>query len=75
MTQNHVKNILRFLILLVSLAVISCGPKKDMIYMDKDINYNAEITQARFQGNKLMIGDVLDIKVIGYDEIAIKPFI
>ena len=74
MTQNHVKNILRFLILLVSLAVISCGPKKDMIYMDKDINYNAEITQARFQGNKLMIGDVLDIKVTGYDEIAIKPF-
>lgn len=42
--------------------------------MDKDINYNAEITQARFQGNKLMIGDVLDIKVTGYDEIAIKPF-
>ena len=74
MTQNHVKNILRFLILLISLAVISCGPKKDMIYMDKDINYNAEITQARFQGNKLMIGDVLDIKVTGYDEIAIKPF-
>lgn len=42
--------------------------------MDKDINYNAEITQARFQGNKLLIGDVLDIKVTGYDEIAIKPF-
>ena len=42
--------------------------------MDKDINYNAEISQARFQGNKLMVGDVLDIKVTGYDEIAIKPF-
>ena len=54
--------------------MFSCGPKKDMIYMDKDINYNAEITQAKFQGNKLLIGDVLDIKVTGYDEIAIKPF-
>lgn len=42
--------------------------------MDKDINYNAEISQARFQGNKLTIGDILDIKVTGYDEIAIKPF-
>ncbi len=42
--------------------------------MDKDINYGAEITQAQFQGNKLLVGDVLDIKVTGYDEIAIKPF-
>lgn len=45
-----------------------------MIYMNKDINYNAEVTQAIFQGNKLLVGDVLDIKVTGYDEIAIKPF-
>lgn len=42
--------------------------------MDKDINYSAEISQARFQGNKLTVGDILDIKVTGYDEIAIKPF-
>ena len=42
--------------------------------MDKDINYNAEITQAKYLGNKLMVGDILDIKVTGYDEIAIKPF-
>lgn len=42
--------------------------------MDKDINYNAAITQAKYLGNKLMIGDILDIKVTGYDEIAIKPF-
>jgi polysaccharide export outer membrane protein len=45
-----------------------------MIYMDKDINYNAAITQAKYLGNKLMVGDILDIKVTGYDEIAIKPF-
>lgn len=42
--------------------------------MDKDINYNADITQAKYNGNKLMVGDNLDIKVTGYDEIAIKPF-
>ena len=42
--------------------------------MDKDINYNAAITQAKYLGNKLMVGDILDIKVTGYDEIAIKPF-
>lgn len=63
-----------FFSVFVILLLFSCGPKKDMIYMDKDINYNAEITQAKFQGNKLLIGDVLDIKVTGYDEIAIKPF-
>lgn len=54
--------------------MFSCAPKKDMIYMDKDINYNAAITQAKYLGNKLMVGDILDIKVTGYDEIAIKPF-
>ena len=42
--------------------------------MDKDINYNAAITQAKYLGNQLMVGDILDIKVTGYDEIAIKPF-
>ena len=42
--------------------------------MDKDINYSAAITQAKYLGNKLMVGDILDIKVTGYDEIAIKPF-
>ena len=42
--------------------------------MDKDINYNAAITHAKYLGNKLMVGDILDIKVTGYDEIAIKPF-
>lgn len=69
------KNNFKILILFISLVIVhSCGPKKDMIYMDKDINYNAEISQARFQGNKLTIGDILDIKVTGYDEIAIKPF-
>lgn len=69
-----VKKIKFLYIAIVSIIVFSCAPKKDMIYMDKDINYNAEITQAKFQGNKLLVGDVLDIKVTGYDEIAIKPF-
>lgn len=64
----------RFLPFLALLLVFSCMPKKDMIYMDKDLNYSAEITQAKFLGNKLLVGDVLDIKVTGYDEIAIKPF-
>lgn len=69
------KKQIKLVLLFVSLVFIhSCGPKKDMIYMNKDINYGAEITQAQFQGNKLLVGDVLDIKVTGYDEIAIKPF-
>lgn len=68
------KLIPRLIPFLALLLVFSCMPKKDMIYMDKDLNYNAEITQAKFLGNKLLVGDVLDIKVTGYDEIAIKPF-
>lgn len=62
------------LLFIIIFLIQSCTPKRDMIYMDKDINYNADITQAKFQGNRLMVGDVLDIKVTGYDEIAIKPF-
>lgn len=59
---------------LLLLTLFSCGPKKDMIYMDKDVQYQAEVQQAQFKGNQLLVGDVLDIKVTGYDEIAIKPF-
>ena len=69
-----VKFIHKFFPILILLFLFSCAPKKDMIYMDKDINYNAAITQAKYLGNKLMVGDILDIKVTGYDEIAIKPF-
>jgi polysaccharide export outer membrane protein len=73
--NKRVKKEIKLVLLFVLLIFIhSCGPKKDMIYMDKDINYGAEVTQAKFQGSKLIIGDVLDIKVTGYDEIAIKPF-
>lgn len=67
--------ILKYIFLLfISVVIFSCGPKKNMIYMDKDVNYEAEITQAKFEGSKIQQGDVLDIKVTGYDELAIKPF-
>ena len=67
------KKILRFLILLISLAVISCGPKKNMIYMDK-VDYNQEIKQAQYNGSLIQVGDELNIQITGYDELAIKPF-
>ncbi len=44
-----------------------------MIYMSNN-NFEQEISQARYQGLHIQEGDVLDIVVSAFDELAVKPF-
>lgn len=61
-----------FLLLIFFLA-FSCKPKKNMIYMSNN-NFENEVSQARYTGLKIKEGDVLQIQVSAFDEIAVKPF-
>lgn len=61
-----------FLLLIFFLA-FSCKPKKNMIYMSNN-NFENEVNKARYTGLKIKEGDVLQIQVSAFDEIAVKPF-
>lgn len=66
------KTIITYIILL-SVTLLSCRPKQNMVYMSKH-NMEEEINQAKFQGLNIQEGDVLLILVSALDEIAVKPF-
>ncbi len=53
--------------------LFACGPKQNMVYMEKN-GYEQEISQAAFQGTRIQTGDILDIKVSAFDEFAVRPF-
>lgn len=61
-----------YLAFLISIT-IACKPKENMVYMSNH-NFDQEVSQARYSGLKLQEGDVLDIVVSAYDDIAVKPF-
>ncbi|MGL6038023.1 MAG: polysaccharide biosynthesis/export family protein [Soonwooa sp.] len=44
-----------------------------MVYL-KNHNFEQEVSEARYQGLNLQEGDVLEIVVSAYDDIAVKPF-
>lgn len=71
--NKKVEKLLKIFSLWLLFFVVSCGPKKDMIYMDK-VDYNQEIQQAKYNGSLIQVGDELNIQITGYDELAIKPF-
>lgn len=57
------------------IAVSSCKPKENMVYMETDRTLAAEqVKQAVFEGSHLQSGDLLDIKVTAFDEFAVRPF-
>ncbi|SEM43923.1 hypothetical protein SAMN05421856_103243 [Chryseobacterium taichungense] len=60
-------------ITLLSVILLSCRPKQDMIYMSKH-NMEEEVAKAKFQKLHIQEGDVLLILVSALDEIAVKPF-
>jgi len=66
------KSIIPYLILL-SVALLSCKPKQNMIYVSKH-NMEEEVTKAKYQGLHIQEGDVLLILVSALDEVAVKPF-
>ncbi|MPS73214.1 MAG: polysaccharide export protein [Chryseobacterium sp.] len=60
-------------ILLIFILTFSCKPKENMIYMSNH-NFEQEANQARYTGLKIKQGDILEIVVSAFDEIAVKPF-
>lgn len=66
------KNIITYL-LLISITLLSCKPKQNMVYMSKD-NMEEEVARAKFQGLHIQEGDVLLILVSALDDAAVKPF-
>ncbi|MBW8359980.1 MAG: polysaccharide export protein [Weeksellaceae bacterium] len=67
------KNSIYFL--LIFLALGSCKPKENMVYMETDRTLaEQQVQQAVFEGSRLQSGDLLDIKVTAFDEYAVRPF-
>lgn len=62
-----------YIVAAVILCVLSCKPKDNMVYMENH-NFEQEVSQARYNGLKLQEGDVLEIVVSAFDDIAVKPF-
>ena len=62
-----------FHILFIALFLISCKPKKNVVYMSND-NFAQEVSQAKYDGLHLQEGDRLEILVSAFDEIAVRPF-
>lgn len=60
-------------ILLIFILTFSCKPKENMIYMSNH-NFEQEVNQARYTGLKIKQGDILEIVVSAFDDIAVKPF-
>ena len=64
-----------FLIIMLLLTTLSCKPKENMVYMEKQTEaLDQEVKQAVFQGTHLQSGDLLDIKVTAFDDNAVRPF-
>ncbi|MFY7814707.1 MAG: polysaccharide biosynthesis/export family protein [Chryseobacterium taeanense] len=66
------RNIITLLIL-VSITLLSCKPKQNMVYMSKS-NMEEEVAKAKYDGLHIQEGDVLLILVSALDETAVKPF-
>lgn len=66
------KTIITYIVLL-SVTLLSCKPKQNMVYMSNH-NMEEEVSKAKFQGLHIQEGDVLLILVSALDEIAVKPF-
>lgn len=66
------KNIITYL-LLISITLLSCKPKQNMVYMSKS-NMEEEVARAKYEGLRIQEGDVLLILVSALDEAAVRPF-
>lgn len=64
-----------FLLTTLMIGAISCKPKENMVYMEKQMTeLDQEVKQAVFLGSYLQSGDLLDIKVTAFDDYAVRPF-
>ena len=60
-----------FHILLFTILMISCKPKKNLLYMSNN-NFEQEVSQAKYSGLHIQEGDRLQILVSAFDEIAVR---
>ncbi len=67
------KKYVRAGLLILLLAVQSCKPKENIVYLSNN-NFGQEVSQARYQGLHIQEGDQLQILVSAFDEIAVRPF-
>lgn len=67
------KKYFQVFIIMVLLALQSCKPKENIIYMSNN-NFEQEVSQARYEGLHIQEGDRLEILVSAFDEIAVRPF-
>ena len=51
----------------------SCKPKENMVYMSNN-NFESEVSKARYEGLRIQEGDVMEIVVSAFDDLAVKPF-
>lgn len=58
---------------LLILALASCKPKENMVYMSTNHQYE-QVNLAKFNSSRIQEGDVLLIQVAALDEIAARPF-
>ncbi len=57
------------------LAVASCKPKENMVYLANDkAKQDEEIARAQYVGLLIHEGDILEINVNAFDELAVRPF-
>lgn len=67
------KNIFFIYTLLFLFILQSCVPKKNMVYLQND-NFENEVSQAKYVGLHIQVGDILEINVSAFDNIAARPF-
>lgn len=67
------KEYFKVFIIIFLCLLSSCKPKENFVYMSND-NFEKEVSQAKYSGLHIQEGDVLQILVSAFDEIAVRPF-
>ena len=62
-----------YLYIMMVFFLAACKPKQNMVYLSNN-NFEQEVSQARYQGLHVQEGDVIEIIVSAFDELAVKPF-
>lgn len=72
--KNRILKSKIFLGILAFFLIFSCTPKKNMVYLEDKESEEIAIEQAKYNGLQIQEGDVIEINVNGYDELAVRPF-
>lgn len=62
-----------FLNIALLLLLIQCKPKQNIVYLSNN-NFEEEVSRAKYEGLHIQEGDILQILVSAFDDIAVRPF-